>query len=112
MKRVIVGLLLGAFCCALLATPSAPWGRDPRLPSITVYEDKDKSRSTGDEAGWTDPHQAPCRCINGHFIIMRWFRDTDVIRYLGITAIMHSVTEVFTTPNPGTYETDNQHSSE
>ncbi len=71
MKRVIVGLLLGAFCCALLATPSTPLGRDPRLPSTTIYENKDVKPRT-DDGGWEQPGTkssaaAGFRFAVGHF---------------------------------------------
>ena len=113
MKRVIVGLLLGAFCCALLATPSTPLGRDPRLPSTSVYENTHRSRSTGEESGWADPHQVPYRDGNDrHQSIWGRLRGTNLFHYLAFTAILRSVAIVFTIPDQGNYETGNQLNSD
>jgi hypothetical protein len=60
MKRVMVGLIVGALCCTLLATPAYPVKEDPTRPPQTPYSPPPSGgNSSGDDTGWDSPDDSP-----------------------------------------------------
>ena len=54
MKRLIVGLLLGALCCMLFTTPIYPLKDDPTRPPMP-YAPPPGHNSGSDDTGWDIP---------------------------------------------------------
>ena len=60
MKRLTVGLMLGALCCMLFTTPLYPLQYDPHRPPGNIPVPIPGSNYGVDDIGWEETVQAPC----------------------------------------------------
>ena len=84
MKRIMVGLLAGAICMILLATPAIPWEHDPNNPPPSQYMRDGDCNSSKDEGGWSEPIESP-GIIPNDLVFPLWYQV--FIRHLWIKVI-------------------------
>lgn len=104
MKRLILSVLLGAFCLAMLATLTHAGQYDPRNPPPTPYMNASDDTGTSDgEVGWDNPSQVAAANANQSELsaiqseseyVIRVRLDTDSRRILSTSALKKMVLSV------------------